>query len=132
MKKGIIEKKMKWGDTMGKLVEKEQTLLAYYVCNFLEKDEKNIDELGEVLTKALGDRLTGIQGELNDKGLLSDHDQMITNEGILFIDNLLHIQSDAVERNKLAYVKDNLLTYELELSIPEIRDYIHKQVGIEE
>ena len=123
---------MKWGDTMGKLVEKEQTLLAYYVCNFLEKNEKNIDELGEVLTKALGDKLAGIQGELSDKGLLSDHDRMITNEGILYIDNLLHIQSDAVERNKLAYVKDNLLTYELELSVSGIKDYIHKQVGIEE
>ncbi|MEK3979801.1 hypothetical protein MKY37_12105 [Psychrobacillus sp. FSL K6-2836] len=116
---------------MGKLVEKEQILLAYYVCNFLEKNDENANELGEVLTNALGDNLTSIQGELNDIGLLSDHDRMITNEGILYIDNILHIQSDAVERNKLAYVKDNLLTYEIELSVPEIREYIHKHVGIE-
>lgn len=122
---------MEWGDTMGKLVEKEQILLAYYVCNFLEKNDKNTDELGEVLKKALGNTLESIQGELNDKGLLSDHDRMITNEGILYLDNILHIPSDAVERNKLAYVKDNLLTYELELSVPEIREYIHKHVGIE-
>ena len=122
---------MKWGNTMGKLVEKEQILLAYYVCNFLEKDERNAEELGEVLTRALGDNLTSIQGTLNEKGLLSDHDQMITNEGILYIDNILHIQSDAVERNKLAYVKDNLLTYEIEFSIPEIKEYVHKHVGIE-
>ena len=116
---------------MGKLVEKEQILLAYYVCNFLEKNDENANELGEVLTNALGDNLTSIQGELNDIGLLSDHDRMITNEGILYIDNILHIQSDAVERNKLAYVKDNLLTNEIELSVPEIREYIHKHVGIE-
>lgn len=122
---------MKWGDTMGELVEKEQTLLAYYICNFLEKNEKNADELGEVLSKALGSNLTEIQDELNDKGLLSDHDKMITNEGILYIDNILHIQSDAVEGNKLAYVKDNLLTYEIELSVPEIKEYIYKHVGIE-
>ena len=122
---------MEWGDTMGKLLEKEQILLAYYVCNFLEKNEKNTDELGEVLTKALSDNLIEIQEELKDKGLLSDHDRMITNEGILYIDNILHIQSDAVERNKLAYVKDNLLTYEIELSLPEIKEYIHKHVGIE-
>lgn len=122
---------MKWGKNMGKLVEKEQILLAYYVCNFLEKNDENANELGEVLTNALGDNLTSIQGELNDIGLLSDHDRMITNEGILYIDNILHIQSDAVERNKLAYVKDNLLTYEIELSVPEIREYIHKHVGIE-
>lgn len=124
-------KKMKWGKPMGRLVEKEQILLAYYVCNFLEKSDKNADELGEVLTKALGDNLTSIQEALNNKGLLSDHDQMITNEGILYIDNILHIQSDAVERNKLAYVKDNLLTYEIELSVPEIKEYIHKHIGIE-
>ncbi|WP_419960247.1 hypothetical protein [Psychrobacillus sp. BM2] len=116
---------------MGELVEKEQTLLAYYICNFLEKNEKNADELGEVLSKALGSNLTEIQDELNDKGLLSDHDKMITNEGILYIDNILHIQSDAVEGNKLAYVKDNLLTYEIELSVPEIKEYIYKHVGIE-
>ncbi|WP_424513959.1 hypothetical protein [Psychrobacillus psychrotolerans] len=124
-------KKMKWGKPMGRLVEKEQILLAYYVCNFLEKNDKNAEELGEVLTKALGDNLTSIQEALNNKGLLSDHDQMITNEGILYIDNILHIQSDAVERNKLAYVKDNLLTYEIELSVPEIKEYIHKHIGIE-
>lgn len=122
---------MKWGKPMGRLVEKEQILLAYYVCNFLEKNGKNAEELGEVLTKALGDKLTSIQEALNNKGLLSDHDQMITNEGILYIDNILHIQSDAVERNKLAYVKDNLLTYEIELSVPEIKEYIHKHIGIE-
>lgn len=122
---------MKWGKPMGRLVEKEQILLAYYVCNFLEKNDKNADGLGEVLTKALGDNLTSIQEALNNKGLLSDHDQMITNEGILYIDNILHIQSDAVERNKLAYVKDNLLTYEIELSVPEIKEYIHKHIGIE-
>lgn len=122
---------MKWGKPMGRLVEKEQILLAYYVCNFLKKNDKNAEELGEVLTKALGDNLTSIQEALNNKGLLSDHDQMITNEGILYIDNILHIQSDAVERNKLAYVKDNLLTYEIELSVPEIKEYIHKHIGIE-
>ena len=116
---------------MGKLVEKEQILLAYYVCNFSDKKDENENELGEVLTRALGENLTSIQGALNEKGLLSDHDRMITNEGILYIDNILHIQSDAVEGNKLAYVKDNLLTYEIELSVPEIKEYIHKNVGIE-
>lgn len=122
---------MKWGEIMGKLAEKEQILLAYYVCNFLEKNDENANELGEVLTTALGDNLTSIQGKLNEQGLLSDHDRLITNEGILYIDNILHIQSDAVERNKLAYVKDNLMTYEIELSVPEIKEYIHKHVEIE-
>lgn len=116
---------------MGKLVESEQVLLAYYVCNFLDKNDKNEDELREVLKQALSDKLTSIQSELTDKGLLSDHDRMITNEGILYLDNILHIQSDAVERNKLAYVKDNLLTYEIELSVPEIKEYIHRHVEIE-
>ncbi|SDN47250.1 hypothetical protein SAMN05518871_105221 [Psychrobacillus sp. OK028] len=115
---------------MGKLVEKEQVLLAYYVCNFLEKNEKNEGELREALNN-VGENLTSIQTELSEKGLLSDHDRMITNEGILYLDNILHIQSDAVERNKLAYVKDNLLTYDIELSVPGIKEYIHKHVGIE-
>ena len=122
---------MKWGKKLGKLVEKEQVLLAYYVCNFIDKNAENVDELGEYLTRAFGDNLTEIQETLNEKGLLSDHDRMITNEGILYIDNILHIQSDAVERNKLAYMKDNLLTYEIELSVPEIREYVYKHVGIE-
>lgn len=116
---------------MGKLLEKEQVLLAYYVCNFLVKNENNEGELREALKSALGDNLSRIQTELNDKGLLSDHDQMITNEGILYLDNILHIQSDAVERNKLAYVKDNLQTYDIELTLSEVKKYIYKHVGIE-
>lgn len=115
---------------MERLTVKEQTLLAYYVCNFLERGSDI--SLSKVLKEGLGDRLSTIQKELTQKGLLSKEDKMITNEGILYMDNTLHIQSDATERNKLAYVKDSLQINEIELSEPALKQYIHQNIGIEE
>lgn len=114
---------------MERLTVKEQTLLAYYVCNFLEKGSEI--SLAKVLKDGLGERLSAVQEELTKKGLLSKEDKMITNEGILYIDNTLHIQSYATERNKLAYVKDSLQINEIELSEPAFKQYIHENIGIE-
>ena len=63
---------------MERLTVKEQTLLAYYVCNFLEKGSEG--SLSKALKEGLGDRLSTIQEELTKKGLLSKEDKMITNE----------------------------------------------------
>ncbi|MCM3357450.1 MULTISPECIES: hypothetical protein [unclassified Psychrobacillus] len=115
---------------MERLTVKEQTLLAYYVCNFLEKGSEG--SLSKALKEGLGDRLSTIQEELTKKGLLSKEDKMITNEGILYMDNTLHIQSYATEGNKLAYVKDSLQINEIELSEPALKHYIHQNIGIEQ
>jgi hypothetical protein len=118
---------------MGKLTRKEQTLLSYYIYNFLEDSEGAMTELEQALNAS--EEFATINEELKGKGMLNDTKedgkQRITNEGILHIDNILHIQSDAVERNKLAYIKNSLLINELELSEDPLKEYIHKQVGIE-
>ncbi len=116
---------------MEKLTEKEQVLLTYYVCNFLgnKKDDR---ELAIVLKNGLTSNLPPIQQELKEEGFLGEHDQMITNEGILHIDSILHIQSYATEGNKLAYIKDSLQINEIELSVEELKNYIYKHIGMDQ
>ena len=117
---------------MDKLSKKEQTLLAYYICNFLKEKGETQNELGEALKKGLGEELASVQEALQKEGLLGNSNHMITNEGILYIDNILHIQSYATEGNKLAYVKDSLLINEMEIFVDELKEYIHKHVKIDE
>ena len=116
---------------MEKLTEKEQVLLAYYVYNFLEKKDKNEEELKSALHQGVKDGLQGVQKELVQDGFLKEQEQEITNEGSLHIDSILHIQSYATERNKLAYIKDSLQINEIEFTIEPIRDYIYKNVEMD-
>lgn len=118
---------------MGKLTSNDQILLAYYVYNFIvENKEEALKELKDTVTDSLPD-FDKIIAELLEEGWMSNENEElgITNEGILHIDSILHIQSYATERNKLAYVKDSLLINEIELSPPALKEYIHKHIGIE-
>ncbi|MEI4770666.1 hypothetical protein WAX74_13605 [Psychrobacillus sp. FJAT-51614] len=118
---------------MGKLTSYDQILLAYYVYNFIVE---NKEEALQQLNYTAQDRLPGFDKtieKLLDEGWMSNNNENlgITNEGILHIDSILHIQSYATERNKLSYVKDSLLINEIELSSPTLKEYIYKHVGIE-
>lgn len=116
---------------MGNLTRTEEALLAYYICNFLDNKEESFRELGEVLKKVLGEEVNQMNEKLHNAGLVSNINYQITNEGIMYIDNVLHIQSDATERDKLDYVKNSLLINEMHISVEELKEYIHKNVGIE-
>lgn len=120
---------------MGKLTLKEQVLLAYYIYNFLEETVASMQELEGVIKSGLKDDYTKIVEELEKEELVNnsqeDGKERITNKGIMYMDNILHIQSEATERNKLSYVKDSLLINEMVFSIELLKEYIHKHVGID-
>jgi len=116
---------------MDKLTEKEQVLLAYYVYNFLEKKDKNEEELTTVLQQGLETKLGEVHKGLKREALLGDQNNLITNEGILHIDSILHIQSYATERNKLAYIKDSLQINEMEFTVEPIKDYVYKYIEMD-
>lgn len=119
---------------MGKLTLKEQVLLAYYINNFLEDNEQAMMELEHVLQDGQQGNYAKAVEELEQEGLVNraneDDKERITNEGVLYIDNILHIQSESTDGNKLAYVKDNLLTYEIVFTEEKLKEYIYKNVGI--
>lgn len=120
---------------MAKLTVKEQILLAFYALNFQEDKDVPIKELTDILDRDVDDA-SQLIGELEGKGLVGyiegDDKQSITNEGIIYIDNILHVHSEATERNKLTYVKNSLLINEIELSVLQLRKYINKYVGIKD
>lgn len=119
---------------MAKLTLKEQVLLAYYIYNFLEDTEQATRELENVLQDSLQENYAKSVEELQQEGLVAsakeDNKERITNEGVLYIDNILHIQSESTDGNKLAHVKDNLLTYEIAFTETKLKEYIYKNVGI--
>ncbi|MFJ5770529.1 hypothetical protein [Psychrobacillus sp. NPDC093180] len=119
---------------MAKLTLKEQVLLAYYIYNFLEDTEHAMKELENVLQDSLQENYAKSVEELQREGLVDsakeDNKERITNEGVLYIDNILHIQSESTDGNKLAHVKDNLLTYEIVFTVEKLKEYIYKNVGI--
>lgn len=121
---------------MAKLTLKEQILLAYYVYNFLDDTEQSMKELENVLKASLQGNYTEAKEELKQEGLVNhipEEDKVnITNEGVLYIDNILHIQSESTDGNKLAYVKDSLLTYEIGITEEKLKKYIYKHIGIEQ
>jgi hypothetical protein len=120
---------------MEKLTLKEQVLLAYYIYNFLEETASSLQELEEVLKNSLKDDYSKNVEELEKEGLVNnskeDGKERITNEGIIYMDNTLHIQSEATERNKLSYVKDSLLINEMLFSNESLKKYIHEHLGID-
>ena len=120
---------------MGTLTLKEQTLLAYYVFNFIEMKDTADIEVNDVVKEGLQGDYSTVLSELKAEGLADnsreDGQTRITNEGILYIDNTLHIQSESPEDNKLSYVKDSLLINETEFSHKTLKEYIYKQVGID-
>ncbi|TQR21660.1 hypothetical protein [Psychrobacillus vulpis] len=120
---------------MGRLTIKEQILLAYYVYNFEEDSEESMKELEGVID-SIQNGHKEVLYELEREGLISraqeDNKRRITNEGILYIDNILNIQSYAIEGNKLAYVKDSLLINEIDISADPLKEYIYQHVGIED
>lgn len=122
-----------------KLPVKEQVLLAYYVQYYLENKPDVMYELHERMSDNMEPAVYEIaMNDLFDEGLVNGLEKirhydetdghiikpMITNEGILYINNVLNIQPYASDGSKLEYVKNSLTTSSLELSIPVIAEYV--------
>ncbi|KAB7705571.1 hypothetical protein F9802_13610 [Bacillus aerolatus] len=132
---------------MEKLTIKEQVVLAYYVQYYLGNDPNIMAELHEILTEGMDTAAYETSlARLAEEGLLNGTDAiplspienggdkitqpMITNKGIMHIDNILDIQSYAVEGNKLSYIKNSILTNNLDLSVDVIAAFVKKAVEI--
>lgn len=126
---------------MGKLAVKEQVLLAYYVQYYLENKPDVMYELHERMSENMEPAVYEIaMNDLFDKGLVNGLEKirhydetdgniikpMITNEGVIYINNVLGIQPYASDGSKLKYVKNSLITSNLELTIPIIAEYIEE------
>jgi len=127
-----------------KLPVAEQVLLAYYVQYYLHNKPNVMYELHERMSENMKPAVYEIaMNELFDQGLINGLEKirhydetdghvikpMITNEGILYINNILNIQSYASDDNKLQYVQNSLSTSGLELSVPVIADYIQEEAA---
>lgn len=131
---------------METLTEREQIVLAYYVQYYLGNDPNDIAELHKLMTEGMPS-YPSLMEQLTEQGLLNGTKvipsapienggdkitkPMITNKGILYINNILNIQSYAVEGNKLSYIKNSLLTNNLQLSVVPIASYVKTAVGIQ-
>ncbi|OAH53232.1 MULTISPECIES: hypothetical protein [Bacillaceae] len=128
---------------MGELAIKEQVLLAYYVQYYLENKPDVMYELHERMSENMAPAVYEIaMNDLFDKGLVNGLEKirrydetdgniikpMITNEGVIYINNVLGIQPYASDGSKLKYVKNTLITSNLELTIPIIAKYIEESV----
>ncbi|GLY10785.1 hypothetical protein [Bacillus badius] len=130
---------------METLTEREQVTLAYYVQYYLGNDPNDIAELHRMMTEGMPS-YPSIMEQLTREGMLNGMDAipsapvenggdkitipMITHKGILYIDSILNIQSYAVEGNKLSYIKNSLLTNNLQLSVDVIAAYVKEETGI--
>ena len=126
---------------MNKLQEKEQVLMAYYAQYYKGATFQEVKQLDATLSKGIGEKRYGeLMEELKAEGLVSGLEAveqqeqegvdtpMATNEGMLYINNVLNLQSDAVEDHQLDYLQKNLETSHLELTLAPVKTYIESVV----
>ncbi|MEZ0480075.1 hypothetical protein [Planococcus sp. SSTMD024] len=126
---------------MNELQEKEQVLMAYYAQYYKGASLEEIQELDRRLSEGIGEgRYKEVMGELKEQGLVhgletvKERNQdgvdspMATNEGMLYINDVLNLQSDAVEDHQLDYLAKHLETSHLELTLEPVKAYIESVV----
>ncbi|OMP68047.1 hypothetical protein [Domibacillus epiphyticus] len=131
---------------MGKLAVKEQVLLAYYVQYYLKNTPDTMYELHERMSENMEPAVYEIaMNDLFDKELINGLEKirlydetdgqiikpMITNKGILYINNVLGIQPYASDGSKPVYVRNSLATSNIELTIPVIAEYVEQSAEAE-
>lgn len=126
---------------MNELQEKEQVLMAYYAQYYKGASLEEIQELDRRLSQGIGvERYKKAMSELKEQGLVhgleavEERNQdgvdspMATNEGMLYINDVLNLQSDAVEDHQLDYLAKHLETSHLELTLEPVKSYIESVV----
>ncbi|RLJ86396.1 hypothetical protein [Planococcus citreus] len=126
---------------MNELQEKEQVLMAYYAQYYKGASLEEIQELDRRLSQGIGEeKYKEAMGELKEQGLVHGLDAveernqdgvdspMATNEGMLYINDVLNLQSDAVEDHQLDYLAKHLQTSHLELTLEPVKSYIESIV----
>ncbi|ALS75167.1 hypothetical protein AUC31_08015 [Planococcus rifietoensis] len=126
---------------MNELQEKEQVLMAYYAQYYKGASLEEIQELDRRLSQGIGvEQYKKAMAELKEQGLVhgleavEERNQdgvdspMATNEGMLYINDVLNLQSDAVEDHQLDYLAKHLETSHLELTLEPVKSYIESVV----
>lgn len=126
---------------MKKLQEKEQVLMAYYAQYYKGATFQEVQQLNSTLSEGIGEeQYAKLMEELKAEGLVrgvkavEQQEQegvdtpMATNEGMLYINNVLNLQSDAVEDHQLDYLQKHLETSHLELTLSPVKTYIESVV----
>jgi len=126
---------------MKELQDKEQILMAYYTQYYTAATTEDVAALDERLSQGIGkERYEEAMNELKEEGLINGLAlvkeeegegpplPMATNEGMLYINNTLNLQSDAVEDHQLDYLDNNLKTSGLELTLEPVKTYIEETV----
>lgn len=126
---------------MNELQEKEQVLMAYYAQYYIGASLEEIQELDRSLSQSIGEeKYKEAMDELKEQGLIhgletvEERNQdgvdspMATNEGMLYINDVLNLQSDAVEDHQLDYLAKHLETSHLELTLEPVKSYIESVV----
>ncbi|MFC4711428.1 hypothetical protein [Planococcus dechangensis] len=126
---------------MKNLQEKEQVLMAYYAQYYKGATFQEVKQLDSTLSEGIGEEQYGkLMEELKAEGLVrglqavEQQEQegvdtpMATNEGMLYINNVLNLQSDAVEDHQLDYLQKHLETSHLELTLSPVKTYIESVV----
>lgn len=129
---------------MAELMDKEQVLMAYYAQYYREASTDEVRKLDARLFEGLGEaRYAELMEELIDEGLAIGMEEvekreqqgspapMATNEGMLYINNVLNLQSYAVEEHQLDYLQNHLETSGLELTLEPVKSYIQEVIDKE-
>ncbi|MDQ0429680.1 hypothetical protein QOZ98_002508 [Planomicrobium stackebrandtii] len=126
---------------MEELEDKEQVLIAYYAQYYRGANFEDVKQLDQHLSKEIGEeRYAAAMKELKNEGLIFGIEQvrdrekegqdspMATNEGMLYVNSVLNLQSDAVEEHQLDYLENNLKTSNLKFTLEPVKAYIFKTI----
>ena len=130
---------------MKELQEKEQLLIAFYAQYFKGFSSDEVGQLDKRLSEEIGEEsYQAIMKELKDEGLVFGMEEvgkrkkeegvdspMATNEGMLYVNNILNLQSDAVEDHQLNYLKNYLETSGFEFTLKPAERYIMETINEE-
>ena len=126
---------------MKELEDKEQVLMAYYTQYYKGATLEDIKQLDRRLSQEIGEeRYAEAMKALEEEGLIyglekvEERDKegvdspMATNEGMLYINDVLNLQSYAVEDHQLDYLENNLKTSNLEFTLEPVKNYIYETI----
>ena len=126
---------------MKEFQDKEQVLLAYYVQYYRGAATEDVKALDQRLSEEIGkERYEKAMNMLLEEELIIGMDQveerekegapapMATNEGMLYINDTLNLQSYAVEEHQLDYLENNLKTSNLEFTLEPVKAYVEESI----
>lgn len=126
---------------MKQFEDKEQVLLAYYVQYYRGAATDEVKALHQRLSEEIGkERYEKAMNTLLEEGLVIGIDEvekrekegapapMATNEGMLYINDTLNLQSYTVEEHQLDYLENNLQTSNLEFTLEPVKAYVEESI----